>query len=364
MWGGKLDYEPPTKPGVKIPILPTYGQLGGEDVAQRDINKYKLDLMITLWDSFVIHYIGRLSVPVMTYLPVDAPFTQNMYANVRDAYRVIAFSKFGQQELLKWFTPSKVCHIPHGIDTNLYKPCSETERKQTREELKIPEDAFMLITLGANVGERKQLPFMMYVFREWLKMHPNSYMYMFTNINMAYPHGYDLELWANMLGIKDHIRYPEEDPIIEPYSTERMARLYSASDLYWSLTLGEGFGLGTLESMSCGTPVIITNCSTSPELVEGCGWLVDTVPDYIFVPVWIPTLQHYPVASMKSALACLEDAYRNPDKCKEFGRKSRANALNYNWDDKIMPLWYKLLDDVSEELELHAELKQKPENQP
>ena len=340
---------------TEIPILPTFGQLGGQDVAQTFIDSYGLDLIITLWDGFVIHYIGSLSVPALTYLPIDAPFTGNMFVNVQDAYRVIAFSKFGQQELLKWFLPSKVDYIPHGIDTELYKPLSENEKRKIKEEFEIPEDAFMIVNVAANVGERKQMPFQMLVFREFLRTHPDAYMYFFTNMSMPYPAGYDLVTFSKMIGIHDHIRYPKVDPIIEPFTEERMVGLYSASDLLWSMTLGEGFGLPTLEALASGTPVAITNCSTSPELVEGHGWLIDTNPDYVFVPVWIPTLQMYPVPSMKSALACLEDAYKNPDKVKEYGKKAREFSLGYSWD-KLMPKWFSLLREVEDELKMYKEL--------
>lgn len=342
--------------------MPTFGQLGGSDVAQIFINRYKLDLIITLWDSFVIHYIGNLSVPAITYLPVDTEFTNNMYANVMGAYKLVAYSKFGRNELLKWFFPSKVGYIPHGIDTETYKPVTEEERQKVREGLKIPQDAFMILDVGANVGERKQMPYQMITFKKFLEKHPNSYMFLFTNMSMPYPHGYDLVTFADMLGIKDHIRYPAVDPIIEPFSEEHMARLYGASDVFWSMTLGEGFGLPTLEAQSCGTPAIITNCSTSPELVEGHGWLTDTNPDYRFVPVWIPTLQTYPVASMKSALECLEDAYENPDKVKKYGRESRKFSLGYAWE-KIMPMWFRFLCEIEEELELYKELGESSKDQ-
>lgn len=365
VWGGRMDYPSRThvEDGKKvidteIPVLPTFGQLGGQDVAEIFIKQQKLDLIITLWDCFVIHYIGDLSVPTITYLPVDTGFTQNMYDNVKDAYKLLAFSKFGKSELLKWFPPSKVGYIPHGTDTKTYRPCSEEEKQEVRESINVPDDAFLTINVAANVGERKQIPLQMLVFKEHLKKYPNSYMYLFTNMSMPYPHGYDLVTFAKMLGIEEHMRYPAVDPIIKPFSNEHMAKLYGSCDVFWSMTLGEGFGLPTNESQNCGTPAIISNCSTSPELVRGHGWLIDINTDYRFVPVWIPTLQHYPVASMKSALACLEDAYNNPDKVREYGKKAREFSLNYSWEN-IMPLWFKFLKEVEEELELYGEMGQK-----
>jgi len=40
-------------------------------------------------------------------------------------------------------------------------------------------------------------------------------------------------------------------------------------------SLYEGFGLPVLEAMACGTPVLTSNVSALPELVEGAGMLVD-----------------------------------------------------------------------------------------
>ena len=279
-----------------------------------------------------------------------------MYINVQDAYKIIAFSEFGREELLKWFPPSKIHYIPHGMDTKQFRPHTEQENAETRKQLNIPSNAFVLFTVGANVGERKQMPFMMLVFKELLKKYDDIYWYLFTNMSVPYPSGYGLRNYAYMLGISDHLRYPQVDPIIKPFTNEHMSRLLSMADAYWSLTLGEGFGLPTLEGMACGVPPIITDCSTSPELVGDHGWLVAQNDDYRFVPVWIPTLQDYPVASKRSAIECIEDAYHNRDKTKKFGRASREFSLKYDWD-RIMPLWYKFLRELEEELEFNQEFK-------
>ncbi|MDJ1179451.1 glycosyltransferase [Roseofilum sp. BLCC_M91] len=43
--------------------------------------------------------------------------------------------------------------------------------------------------------------------------------------------------------------------------------------VYHSLSLYEGFGIPPLEAMSCGTPVIASNCSSIPEVVGDAGLL-------------------------------------------------------------------------------------------
>lgn len=353
VWGGKMDY-PVNELDVKIPIVPTVGQLAGQDVMPIFLEKYQLDLLITHWDCFAINYIQHLPIPAINYLPIDAPFTEKMYNDVRGSHKIVAFSKFGYRELTKWFPLDKLDYIPHGINTQEWAPI---DKKRIREEaFGVEEDKFIIVTNGANVGERKQLPLMLKIFKQFHKTHPDSILYMFTNPTVMFPKGYDLMALLHQLGIKDHVFYPKYDPIVEPWSNQQLRELYSAADVYLTTTLGEGFGIPILESMACGTPVIGPNNSTIPELVGGHGWIADICNDYEFVPVWIPTCQTYPVPSMSSVLECLEDAYKHPEKREEYGEKSREFSLRYDWK-KVMPLWEDLLLQTEEHINVFRKRK-------
>lgn len=333
-----------------LPVLPTIGDQFGSSVTQWYINKYKLDLIMTHWDSFAIEWTGELTVPAINYIPIDSPMTHIMAHYVRNALKVVAFCKYGYKELLKFFPPNKITFIEHGIDTSAYKPRLDT-RDEIREKLDIPKNAFVYLNVGTNIGERKQIPLLMLAFKEILKNHKDCYLYLYTNIDESYPRGYRLPEFAKMIGISSNLRYPDFNPILEPLEDEEMAKLYSACDGYTTLTLGEGFGLPILEAMACGIPVIGTNCSSITELITGRGWLVDTVKDYPFVPVWIPTLQTYYPPSLSSAVEKMEEAYNSPTKCKEYGKKARESALKLDWN-LVMDKWFSLLDEVEDEIGL------------
>jgi len=45
-------------------------------------------------------------------------------------------------------------------------------------------------------------------------------------------------------------------------------------DVYVNGTSGEGFGIPTIESMATGTPVIITDYTTGPEIIKDTGWII------------------------------------------------------------------------------------------
>ena len=51
--------------------------------------------------------------------------------------------------------------------------------------------------------------------------------------------------------------------------------LFSLADAFVLLSLYEGFGLPPLEAMACGTPVLVSNVSSLPEVVDEAGLQVD-----------------------------------------------------------------------------------------
>ena len=55
--------------------------------------------------------------------------------------------------------------------------------------------------------------------------------------------------------------------------------LYSGADVFVMPSLYEGFGLPPLEAMACGVPVIVSNTTSMPEVVQDAGILVD--PDNV-----------------------------------------------------------------------------------
>ena len=54
-----------------------------------------------------------------------------------------------------------------------------------------------------------------------------------------------------------------------------MAQWYGVLDVLSNASYGEGFGLPIVEAQACGTPVVVADNSTGPELC-GAGWAVET----------------------------------------------------------------------------------------
>ncbi len=78
----------------------------------------------------------------------------------------------------------------------------------------------------------------------------------------------ELEL-ARELAMEDRVRY------LGYVRQEHLPALYRAADVFAFPSLYEGFGLGVIEAMACGTPVLTSNVSATAEVAADAAALVD-----------------------------------------------------------------------------------------
>ena len=80
------------------------------------------------------------------------------------------------------------------------------------------------------------------------------------------PHGQDLGLIVNQLGLdsdRQVLFSTQKVPL------EQMGQFYNMADVTINISDAEGFGLATLESLSCGTPIIANMTGGLQEQVVG-----------------------------------------------------------------------------------------------
>lgn len=304
VWGGRQTVRTPS--GKELKVLALSDPQSAPDLLNKYYApEYNLDLIIGFMDAFALEFLNDVRIPVIGYIPVDGLFTDSWRHYLRNYYRVVAYSRFGYHELLKWFPPSKVHYIPHGISTDIFKPLKNRDeiREEFEREYGIPKDAVLYVNVGANVGMRKEIPLLMRTFKRLVqKGYEKAYLFIHTNAYQVFPRGFDLIAWRGMLGMEKHIHFPAYNPIVSPVSNEQLARIYNAADVYVQNSVAEGYGLPIVEAMSCGRPVIAPLNSAQTELVTGHGWPVENVPEemYAQIPVYVPMLTCLPSSTLIS----------------------------------------------------------------
>lgn len=357
VWGGRQELPMPNGQKLKIIAL-AEGVSAANVIDKYYVPEFNLDVIVGFMDAFALEYLNDLKTPVVGWIPIDGYFTDKWRNYLRNYYKIFTYSRFGYDELKKWFPPSKIGYIPHGIPEE-FRP---RDKAAIREKLGIRQDAFLICNVGANIGPRKELPLLMKTFAKFSKTHKDAYLVMHTNPTMPFPRGYDLISWRRYLGIEDRCFFPKYDPILAPTSTDELSEIYSMCDVYVQNSVAEGFGLPIAEAMRCGTPAIAPMNSSQTELIGfkgDRGWLTSCIDedDYVQVPNYVPMMTQYPVPSQKSLLEQLENAYKSPDERIRRGLYAREYIVeNHSWK-KVMDGWFSQLQQISEELDLYKKIR-------
>ena len=332
--------------------LPKMGHDFGADVVPIYYRVYNRNLLITLWDVWVLHWVRNHALNWVPYVPIDAPLDEwtieiNEPLNYPQCIAIIAMSRFGEEQIRKVVRDKPIFYIPHGVDTKLYKPM---DKRQCRKELGFEEDVFIFGYVALNIGDRKDFPCLIKAFRIFLDSNPDARkdarLLLWTNFEPCLGRSFDIARICRRYGLSDLVYFPTMQPPNLWYGEDVMVRIYNAMDWYISTSRGEGFGLPLLEAQACGVPCIAPDNSAQRELVEGRGILVK--PRYTTYTLCTPTHQEYAVCDPHDVADAMAKAYNMgvPDSLRE---KCREFALHYDWEI-IVHKWLEVLGKVADML--------------
>jgi len=337
-----------------IPIYPLKEQRQNKDVLGHYVRHFDADIVISLYDiwSLPANTKNLIGVPWIAMCPVDGvPVSKPMLDRLNQVDYVVSYSKFAYEELLKAGVSST--YIPHGIDDSIFTT-TDTDKSLLRRAMGMPEDVFLITTVGANKGfpPRKSWPEMFAGYKKFLEQYPESLWYLHTTKRPLGSGGEGMYMDALEKGVLRSglppykIAYPDDQGTAVGVPDEAMAKVYQASDVMLLASRGEGFGLPVLEAQACGCPVITTDCSAMSELT------VNGVKIPPLQPQWIAQLGYYwqipPILGIANAL---EEVFKWTEKTREENQaKGLEFAKQYAYDKVFDDYWIPFLDHVEETL--------------
>lgn len=331
-----------------IRVLPG-DQKFGNVILPEYVRAIKPDLVIALMDAWVLNTDMCRDMPLAVWTPVDH---QPCPPKVAEFFHLtgstpIAMSRSGEQLLRdEGLNP---LYVPHGIDTNVYKP---THRAEVRDAMRVSDSEFLVGVVASNSGgidgraSRKSFPQMFLAFADFHANHPNAKLYLHceTTGEPGLADGLPLGHMLNTFGIPlDAVKVASRMDMKLGVSAEKMAGLYSAFDVLLNPSMGEGFGIPILEAQACGTPVITTQWTAMPELTEA-GWIVGG-------EVWYDTRHgagdsFFMNPNIVAISQALDHAYEAKDDA-ELRDRARKFALGYDADRVTEEFWKPALEALS-----------------
>jgi glycosyltransferase involved in cell wall biosynthesis len=288
-------------------------------------------LIITLFDTWVFKGERWKDFKVASWVPIDhkpAP-PPVVEWNKQENVIPIAMSKFGQEMLALENVDS--FYIPHAIE-NVFEPTEHLiykDKKITgREFLGVSEDTFVVGMNAANKGiypNRKAFGENLMAFSIFAKDKPNAVLYIHADPAPTLG-GIDIIQLAQAVGLKpEQLIFPDRYTLRGSLNQNFVAMLYTAFDVFLGTSMGEGFGIPTIEAQACGVPVIVSDFAASAELV-GDGWKIGGQP------IWdAPQLSWFFVPFVHEIVDALNDAYKKEKgvsiKALEFAEQYRADKV-------------------------------------
>jgi glycosyltransferase involved in cell wall biosynthesis len=251
--------------------------------------------VVTVYDLSFLHYPQVLSASRRLYLRL---FTA---LSCRRARRVIAISHSTAQDLTAslGIPAEKIDVAAPGYDTGVYKPLPPEQVVAFKQKHDLPERFWLflgtleprknlttLIEAYAALPKNERLPLILAGGKGWL---------------------YD-EIFAavDRYNLVNEVLFPGYIPV------EELAFWYNSAEVFLYPSVFEGFGLPVLEAMACGTPVMIADASSLPEVAGEAGM---RLPPHD-VPSWTKALRR---------------AYQDSDWRAEARRRGLIEAGRYRW---------------------------------
>ena len=330
--------EDKTKLAGNVTILPHCGgNPYGIDTALAYYQAIKPDVMISNMDVWVLPADVTSRMSFACWAPVDHdPVPQGILSGMSTAKYVMCYSQWGTQLLKDCGVEAR--YVPCSADSALFCPGS---KRAAREALGLDPNWFIVSMIAANKdpGDRKGFGEALAGFAEFAKAHEDARLYVHTNwggpINIA-----NLAARCGIPNSRllrhDHLTY-----LSGGYGDDYMVNIYRASDVLLNPAKSEGFGLPILEAQMCGTPVALSDYSTTDELLFA-GWK-------------IPGQRHWSIGAdswrvmvyIEAVTAALEEAYRNRGN-ELLARQARQGALSLDTAEVHRKHWRPALAEIEE----------------
>lgn len=221
----------------------------------------------------------------------------------RRARHIIAVSQSTKRDVMRLLgVPEDKITVIHEAAHPTFRQlnCKEA-RAHVEQRYGLAEDFIFFVS---TIEPRKNLPTLLKSFRRMIDVYHSP-----ATLVIAGAQGW---LTERVKETVTSLRLGERVRFVGPVPVQELLQLYNAARVLALPSFYEGFGLPPLEAMACGTPVVVSNTSSLPEVVGDAGQLVD--PDD--VEAWSVALWR---------------ALSDDDWHKEMSEKGLRRAATFSW---------------------------------
>jgi glycosyltransferase involved in cell wall biosynthesis len=333
-------------------IYPVDGY-GTAEVVRSIMRSRRPDMMWFMTDPRFYEWLWLIDNEIREHIPM-------VYYHVWDNHPAPVFNKgfYDSNDLI--VSISKVTHKvvsevtkdveniyhPHAVDPKHFKPLSEDNIKQLRKDQNL-DDKVVFFWNNRN-ARRKMSGSLIYWFKKFCDKVGKDKATLIMHTDPRDPYGQPLEHLIGHFGAVNGEILLSRDKI----SQEHLATIYNLADCTVNIADAEGFGLATLESLSCGTPIIATMTGGLQEQVtDGENWFgigIEPSSKALIGSQQVPYIYEDRVCEENFIDALTEMYNKTKEERRALGEAGRQHVLkNYNFKN-YQKGWVKILDELHE----------------
>ena len=276
----------------------------------------------------------RPLVPMIYYHVWDnypAPMYNKPHYMSNDA--VVSISKV-TNNIVKEVAPEvDLFHVPHTADLDVFCPMS-SEKKETFRKQYFGEASNKFVFFWNNRNaRRKQSGTLIFWFKKFLDKVGRDKATLIMHTDLKDVHGQDLLAIVDRLKLVDgEVKFSTEH-----VTPQQLAMVYNIADCTVNIADAEGFGLSTLESLACGTPIIVNMTGGLQEQVtDGEEWFgigIEPSSKAVIGSQDIPYIYEDRINEDDFVDALVEMYEKSPEEREKLGLKGREYVeKNYSFD--------------------------------
>lgn len=262
--------------------------------------------------------------------------------------RIVTISKV-TDDIVKTVSPEvKSTYLPHAVDEDVFKILDEEANKKNREQsFGENKDKFIFFWNNRN-ARRKMSGSVVAWFKSFLDKVGHDKAMLLMHTNPKDENGQDLEAIAKDFGLTNGQVLFSNNKL----NFDQLAALYNMVDCTINISDAEGFGMATLESLACGTPVIVNMTGGLQEQVtDGKDWFgigIEPASKAIIGSQQVPYIFEDRVSEEDFVKALESMMSMSAEKRKKMGEKGRKHVTtNYSFD-LFNKKWVEVMDEVIE----------------
>ena len=335
-------------------IYPVDGY-GTQDMIRSVIRTEKPDILWFMTDPRFYGWLWDIENEIRPLIPMvyyhvwdNYPLPRYNNKHYRSNDKIICISKLTHDIVQKVAPTVDSVYLPHAVDSNIFKKLDIADKKQTI--LEMDEDKFVFFWNNRN-ARRKMSGSLIFWFKDFLDKVGHDKATLIMHTDPKDQHGQDLEMIIEDLNMDKGQIMISKNKVDPPI----LAKIYNAVDCTINISDAEGFGLATLESLSCGTPIIANvTGGLQEQITDGkkyFGIALHPTSKAIIGSQQVPYIYEDRVSG-DDVIAALEKMYNiwknDREEYNRMATEGRNHVLkNYNFDD-YKKKWLETMLDIHE----------------